>query len=178
MGKGEVVITVGDIALESTDAIVNATDAWLSRGGALTAAIHQVAGPRLFAACKAIIKARPAGKLEKGEAVVTPGFLLRARHVIHCAGPIYRDDPGSAPDQLSACIRNALRLCRELKLRSIAFPAIGTGAYRYPLKDAALVSLSAVQSDLLAHPVPILVKVVLFTPKVFHVFAHVAERRL
>jgi O-acetyl-ADP-ribose deacetylase (regulator of RNase III) len=178
VGKGEVVLTIGDIARESTDAIVNATDARLSGGGGVGLAIHTAAGPELLAACQELRETLPGRRLAAGEAVVTPGFRLQARYVIHCVGPIYDLDPVAAPNTLGSCFRNALRICRELELRSIAFPAMSTGALGYPMNEAASVALSVLQRELFAHPLPALVRVVLFDPAAFQVFAAVADHRL
>ncbi len=175
VGRGDLVLTVGDITRETTDAIANAANAMLAGGGGVDGAIHRAAGPELLAACQAARKTLPSGQLAPGQAVATPGFRLRAKHVIHCVGPIYDRDPASAPEKLADCFRNALRLCRELNLRSIAFPAISTGVYGYPLSEAATVSLTAIRSDLLAHPQPELVKLVLFNEETFHIFAAAAD---
>ncbi len=175
VGQGELVLTVGDITRETTDAIANAANAMLAGGGGVDGAIHRAAGPELLAACQEVRKTLPSGRLAPGQAAATPGFRLRAKHVIHCVGPIYDDDPATAPDKLGDCFRNALRICRDLGLRSIAFPAISTGIYGYPLREAATVSLAAIQSDLLAHPQPELVKLVLFNEQTFQIFAAVAD---
>src|SRR5262249_6500388 len=112
IGKGELVLTVGDITRESTDAIANAANALLGGGGAVDGATHRAAGPELLTACQQIRKTLPGGRLATGGAVATPGFKLRARHVIHCVGPIYDDDRAGAADKLGACFTNALRICR------------------------------------------------------------------
>ena len=118
----------GDITAEHVDAVVNAANRGLSGGGGVDGAIHRAAGAeRLQAACRAIGECRP------GDAVVTDGFDLPARFIIHTVGPIWRDGTEGEPEILAACYRNALRVADEVGARSVAFPAISTGAYRYPV---------------------------------------------
>jgi O-acetyl-ADP-ribose deacetylase (regulator of RNase III) len=173
-----VVLSVGDITRASTDAIANAANARLAGGAGVDGAIHRAAGPELLAACRVVQKTLPGGRLLPGQAVSTPGFALLARYVIHCVGPIYDDDPEAAPQELGDCYRNALRICRELELRSIAFPAISTGVYGYPMKDAAQVSLGAIRGELLEHARPERVHMVLFDDRAFQIFAEAAGREL
>jgi O-acetyl-ADP-ribose deacetylase len=111
--------------------------------------------------------------------VATPGFRLRARHVIHCVGPIYDDNPTQAPGILASCYVRALAICRELGLRSVAFPAISTGVYGYPIPLAADVSIRAIRDDLRSRPDgPPLVKLVLFDDRAFEAFAAAGDRLL
>jgi O-acetyl-ADP-ribose deacetylase (regulator of RNase III) len=175
IGEGEVILTLGDITRESTDAIVIVTDGQLSGRGGVDRAIHIAAGPELLAACQVLRETLPGRQLATGEAIATPGFRLQARHVIHCVGPIYHHDPVAAPDNLGGCFRSALRICRELELRSIAFPAISTGTLGYPMNEAAIVSLSVIQRELTAHPVPALVRIVLVDSAALQIFAAVAD---
>jgi O-acetyl-ADP-ribose deacetylase (regulator of RNase III) len=179
LGEGEVVLTVGDITREETDAIANAANEGLLGGGGVDGAIHRAAGPDLLAACREMMKGLPEGKLAPGAAVVTPGFALRARHVIHCVGPVYVRDPTRAPRILASCYVRALGLCRELGFRSVAFPAISTGIYGYPIPLAADVSVRAIRDDLQSRPGgPPLVKLVLFDDRAFEAFAAAADRWL
>jgi O-acetyl-ADP-ribose deacetylase (regulator of RNase III) len=180
LGSGELVLTYGDITEEATDAIANAANGGLLGGGGVDGAIHRAAGPELLAACRELKKTLPDGHLAPGLAVATPGFKLRARCVIHCVGPVYDQDPSNAPRILASCYVRALALCRELGLRSVAFPAISTGIYGYPIPLAAEVSVRAVRDDLRAHqdaPVP-LVKMVLFDDRAFTAVAGAADRFL
>lgn len=128
----------GDITRQpDVDAVVNAANAELMPGGGVAGAIHRTAGPGLALEC------RPLAPIEPGEAVITGAHDLPNRWVIHCLGPVYgRDEP--AAELLAACYRNALRLAGEKRLRSIAFPAISTGVFGYPMAEAARVSLSAI----------------------------------
>lgn len=178
VGHGQVVLSLGDITRETTDAIANAANALLAGGGGVDGAIHRAAGPELLTACQEIRKTLPGGRLEAGGAVATPGFRLQAKHVIHCVGPIYHEDRAGAPQKLADCFTNALRLCRQLGLESIAFPAISTGIYGYPMAEAALVSLCAIRNTLLDHATPRLVKMVLFDARAFAVFAEIADEKL
>lgn len=139
---GEVVIECveGDITAQAgVDAVLNAANAQLRPGGGVAGAIHGAAGPDLDRAC------RPLAPIAPGEAVITPAFGLPNRHVIHCLGPVYgRDEPSA--DLLASCYRRALELADEAGLESVAFPAISTGVFGYPVGDAAKVALAAVGS--------------------------------
>ncbi len=129
----------GDIARqEDVDVVVNAANAWLEPGGGVAGAIHRAAGPHLVAAC------RPLAPLRPGEAVITPAFNLPNRAIIHCLGPVWgRDHPEDR--LLASCYRRALRLADERSYRSIAFPALSTGAFGYPLDAASAVAFEAVR---------------------------------
>jgi O-acetyl-ADP-ribose deacetylase (regulator of RNase III) len=164
VGPCEVILVDGDITQENVDAIANAANGALLGGGGVDGAIHRAAGPELLLACREVKKTLPDGELAPGGAVLTPGFRLPARHVIHCVGPVYRREGARAPALLARCYTEALRLCREHGLGSIAFPAISTGIYGYPLDEAARVSLTAVRDDLRAHQAPRTVKMVQFGP--------------
>lgn len=137
----EVEIVQGDITRQQDmDAVVNAANAELRSGGGVAGAIHRVAGPELEKAC------RPLAPIAPGEAVITEAFLLPNKWVIHCLGPVYgRDRP---EDQLLAnCYRNGLRLAENHQIGSIAFPAISTGIFGYPLQQAARVILQTLRDE-------------------------------
>ncbi|WP_281328675.1 O-acetyl-ADP-ribose deacetylase [Polyangium sp. 6x1] len=165
----------GDITTEDVDAIANAANAGLLGGGGVDGAIHRAAGPDLLSACREEKKSLPGGLLRTGGAVLTPGFRLRARHVIHCVGPAYAREGAAAARLLASCYTEALRLCRAHGLSSIAFPAISTGIYGYPLDEAARVSLTAVRDDLCAHGAPALVRMVLFGVNALSAFERAAD---
>ena len=128
----------GNIAGQSDmTAVVNAANAWLKSGGGVAGAIHRAAGPGLEEECK------PLAPINRGDAVITGGHKLPNRYVIHCLGPVYgRDEPAS--EILANCYRNALRLAERHKVDSIAFPAISTGAFGYPVEAAAEIAFKAI----------------------------------
>jgi O-acetyl-ADP-ribose deacetylase (regulator of RNase III) len=125
----------GDITKLAVDAIVNAANTTLLGGGGVDGAIHRAAGPELLAECRTLGGCRP------GEAKITHGYSLPARFVIHTVGPVWSGGNRSEPETLANCYRNSLRLASENNLRTIAFPAISCGAYRYPIPDAARIAI-------------------------------------
>jgi len=137
-GSLEVEFVTGDITKQpDIDAVVNAANADLAPGGGVAGAIHRAAGPGLYEECRPLAPIRP------GQAVVTKGHGLPNPYIIHCLGPRYgQDEPAAA--LLGDCYRNALLRAEELGLASVAFPSISTGAFRYPVEEAAPVALSAV----------------------------------
>jgi O-acetyl-ADP-ribose deacetylase (regulator of RNase III) len=138
----KVEIVCGDIARQpDVEAVVNAANAGLRPGGGVAGAIHRAAGPGLDEECRALAPIRP------GEAVITGAHGLPNRHVIHCLGPVHGVDEPAA-ELLASCYRNALRLAAETGLRTIAFPAISTGVFGYPKREAAEVALATVLAEL------------------------------
>jgi O-acetyl-ADP-ribose deacetylase len=146
---GRVVVVVGDITHLDVDAIVNAANATLLGGGGVDGAIHRAAGPALLAACQEIRKTQYRQGLPTGEAVITTGGNLPARHVIHTVGPIYGRHDGNEAQLLSACYQNSLALASQQGLSSIAFPAISTGVFGYPQQEAAQVASEIIKSYVL-----------------------------
>jgi O-acetyl-ADP-ribose deacetylase len=131
----------GDITAERVDAIVNAANRGLRGGSGVDGAIHLAAGAeRLQAACRAI------GECPPGHAVVTDGFDLPARFIIHTVGPVWRDGTAGEPETLASCYRNALGVADQVGARSVAFPAISTGVYGYPLGLAAEVAVTTARA--------------------------------
>ncbi len=144
MAKLEIV--QADITTLAVDAIVNAANAQLRGGGGVDGAIHRAAGPELMAACRAI------GGCPTGDARITPGFRLAARHVIHAVGPIWQGGAQGEPQLLASCYRRCIELAAEHSLRSIAFSAISCGVYGYPIDDAARIAVSTVAESLAQAP--------------------------
>ena len=135
-------VTVGDITQLAVDAIVNAANERMLGGGGVDGAIHAAAGPELLAACAAVPEVRPGVRCPTGEARITPGFRLPARFVIHTVGPRWRGGDHNEPALLASCYRASLRLASEHQLRSIAFPAISTGVFGYPLREACQIAIA------------------------------------
>jgi O-acetyl-ADP-ribose deacetylase (regulator of RNase III) len=130
---------LGDIARQQVDAVVNAANRQLAGGGGVDGAIHRAAGwDQLQDACRAI------GECPPGEAVVTAGFALPARHIIHTVGPVWRGGEWGEAEILASCYRRSLALADQVGARSVAFPAISTGIFGYPPEDAAAVAVSTV----------------------------------
>lgn len=159
VAEKEIRTTRGDItSQEGIEAIVNAANAELRIGGGVAGAIHRAAGPGLEEEC------RPLAPIGPGEAVLTSGQRLPNPYVIHCLGPVYgRDEPSD--ELLADCYRNALRIADEKGIDSVAFPAISTGAFGYPMAEAAKVALHTVKEELEAGRGPGLVLFVLFDEK-------------
>lgn len=130
----------GDITAERVDAVVNAANSSLLGGGGVDGAIHRAAGPELREAC------RPLGGCPAGEARATPGFRLPASWVIHTVGPVWSGGGRGEEELLASCYRRSLALADELGARSVAFPAISTGAFGYPARDAARVAIETLRA--------------------------------
>ena len=144
--KMEAILLKGDITNLKVDAIVNAANGFLEGGGGVDGAIHRAAGPELRQAC--IEKKRELGItfLPPGKVIITSGFNLTADYIIHTVGPIYNRRDSRLANQLKDCYINSLNIGDAYKCRTIAFPNISSGVYRYPKKEAAVIAIDAVRS--------------------------------
>ena len=164
INKSVLSLIEGDITMQDTDAIVNAANKSLRGGGGVDGAIHRAGGPRILEECIKI------GGCETGEAVITSGGNLRAKYVIHTVGPVYRDGLHNEPGLLMNAYANSLKLASSKGLKSIAFPSISTGAYGYPLEEAAEIALNTAITYLKEHTEIGLVRFVLFGQKALGVY--------
>ncbi len=147
-GKSIEICGPADITEESTDAIVNAANSSLLGGGGVDGAIHEAGGPAILFECREIVSKM--GRLAAGNAVITTGGRLAAKHVIHTVGPMFRDGNHRESETLASCHSESIRIANEHGLHSLAFPAISTGAYGYPTDEAAPIAISATAEALAA----------------------------
>jgi len=148
MSDRRIEVIVADITTLDVDAIVNAANEQLRPGGGVCGAIHRAAGPELAAACAAL------GGCPTGEARITPGFNLRAQHVIHAVGPVWQGGGHDEAALLAGAYRSALERAAQHQLESIAFPAISTGVYGYPLQEATALAVQIVRAWTSGRPKP------------------------
>ena len=160
----------GDITKQDTDSIVNAANKGLRGGGGVDGAIHRAGGSTILDECIQI------GGCETGEAVITTAGNLSAQYVIHTVGPVYRDGLHGEPELLENAYRNSLKVASSKGIKSIAFPSISTGAYRYPLEQAAEIALKTAMAYLNEHPDIELVRFVLFGQKALEVYEKVLKK--
>ena len=140
-GKAIEIYGPADITAETTDAIVNAANSTLLGGGGVDGAIHRAGGPAILAECRQVL--RSIGRLNAGQAVITSGGNLAAKHVIHTVGPVYRGGESKEAETLASCHRESIRIADEHQLASLSFPAISTGAFGYPESEAAPIAIAA-----------------------------------
>jgi O-acetyl-ADP-ribose deacetylase (regulator of RNase III) len=165
-----VYVRVGDITKEAVDAIVNAANSTLMGGGGVDGAIHRAGGPEILEACKEIRRTQYPDGLPTGQAVITIGGKLPAKHVIHTVGPVYGSGGADKADLLAACYFNSLSLATSHQLKSIAFPAISTGVYGYPQAEASAVSSRTIEQFLAVDKSLETVKLVFFAASDAEVF--------
>ena len=139
-------LVVGDITEQEVDAIVNAANSTLLGGGGVDGAIHRAGGPAILAECRAL------GGCDTGDVKPTRAGELPARYVLHAVGPVWRGGGDAEAELLASCHRRAIELAASLGCRTVAFPAISTGAYGYPLEKAAPVAIGATNDAMRAHP--------------------------
>ncbi len=166
-------VVQGDIAAQTTCAVVTAANAQLAGGGGVDGVIHRAAGPELLRAIRGL------GGCPTGSAVITPAFLLArqgVRHVIHAVGPIWRGGNAGEAELLAGAYRRSLELAVEAGCDSVAFPAISTGVYGYPMTEAAQVSVAAIQAFLEQHPA-VQVRLVLYDAGTLNVFRRALAAR-
>lgn len=170
-------LVVGDITKIRVDAIVNAANSGLRGGGGVDGAIHRTGGPTIMRELDAIRE--KAGGCPTGSAVATGAGSLPAQSVFHAVGPIYRDGRHHEPEQLAACYRACMDLAEKHGARTVSFPAISTGAYGYPLEEAAGIALESIASRLGDPACPVKdVLLVLFDQGTYSVYSRIAARRL
>jgi O-acetyl-ADP-ribose deacetylase (regulator of RNase III) len=160
----------GDITRQDTDAIVNAANSSLLGGGGVDGAIHRAAGPNLLA------ETRTLGGCNTGDAKITGGYNLKARHVIHAVGPVYRPRDPQVAQLLTSAYRRSMEIAHDRGIKTIAFPAISTGVYGYPLEEAAPLALRTVMDYVSVHDGFGLVRFVLFDASALQAFAEALEK--
>jgi O-acetyl-ADP-ribose deacetylase (regulator of RNase III) len=167
---GLITLHLGDITTDAdADAIVNAANSSLLGGGGVDGAIHRAAGPALLEECRTL------GGCETGDAKITGAGQLAASHVIHAVGPVWHGGAEGEAELLASCYRRAIELASEHECRRVAFPAISTGVYHYPLEQAADVALTATTEALAGHPTVDEARFWLFDQRSFDTFASVLD---
>jgi O-acetyl-ADP-ribose deacetylase (regulator of RNase III) len=165
-----IALVQGDITTQAVDAIVNAANSSLLGGGGVDGAIHRAGGPAILA------ESRLLGGCETGDAKATTAGELRARYVIHTVGPVWQGGDAGEAELLASCHRRALEVAAELGCRTVAFPAISTGIYGYPVERAAEVALASTDDELVKHPQIEEVRFVLFSDEHLNAFQSVRGR--
>ena len=178
IGKAKIFLVQGDITEQNTDAIVNAANSALMGGGGVDGAIHRKGGSKILEECKRIRATEWLDGLPTGRAVITSGGDLKARHVIHTVGPVWRGGIYGEPELLAEAYLNSLRLAVSKRLKSIAFPSISTGAYRYSIEKASRIALTTVKEFLEKEDKLDKVTFVLFTKHDLEVYTQAVKENL
>jgi len=172
IGRSKLSLMQGDITAQRFDAVVNAANSSLMGGGGVDGAIHRAGGPDILEQCERIVS--KIGFLPTGEAVMTTGGKLRAKHVIHTVGPVWHGGTKNEAELLQKAYRSSLSLAAEKELRTVAFPSISTGAYRFPVERAAELALSTVIEFLRSNPLEE-VRFVLFSQEDYETYGRVLD---
>jgi O-acetyl-ADP-ribose deacetylase (regulator of RNase III) len=170
--RNRVSVVEGDITKLDVDVVVNAANTSLLGGGGVDGAIHRAAGPRLLEECRTL------GGCPTGSAKITAGYNLPAKWVVHAVGPVWSGGKRGEDELLAGCYRTALALARDKQARSIAFPAISTGIYRFPLERATRIAISTVRDELAAHALPERVVFACFGAEAARVYNELIEELL
>ncbi len=173
-GKRIEIAGPADITAETADAIVNAANSSLLGGGGVDGAIHRAGGPAILAECRQIVS--KIGRLPAGQAVITTGGRMPAKHVIHTVGPVYHGGQHGEPEALASCHKESIRVAEHHILRSVSFPAISTGAYGYPVDEAAPIAISSALAALTAAKHVELCRFVLFDVCTLRAFERAAGK--
>ncbi len=173
VNKTRLVLKQGDITKQETEAIVNAANPSLMGGGGVDGAIHRQGGPAILEECKRIVAER--GHLPPGQAVITTGGNLKAKKVIHTVGPIWRGGKSGEAETLASAYRESLKLAVENGIKSVSFPSISTGAYGYPVEQAAKIALETVIDFLKGEERLEEVDFVLFDSRTFEIYRQTLE---
>ncbi|MCU0460572.1 MAG: O-acetyl-ADP-ribose deacetylase [Bacteroidales bacterium] len=169
MKKNRLEIIKGDITHINVDAIVNAANASLRGGGGVDGAIHKAAGPELLSECEKL------NGCDTGEAKITGGYNLKAKYIIHTVGPVWFGGYRDEPEQLASCYQSSLKLAKDKKVRTIAFPGISTGVYGFPKDLAAVIAINETRRFLLKNSYPERVIFVAFDDESFEAFRKILE---
>ncbi|MHB0975781.1 MAG: O-acetyl-ADP-ribose deacetylase [Candidatus Aquicultorales bacterium] len=165
IGESTIVLVQGDITKQEVDAVINAANSSLMGGGGVDGAIHRAGGPEILEECKRIVA--KIGRLPAGRAVITTGGELPAKYVIHTVGPVWSGGDRNEAETLASAYTSSLRIACDRSLRSLAFPSISTGAYRYPLEEASAVALGAVAAFVRDNDCPLEARFVLFDKRTY-----------
>ena len=165
INRSKLELKEGDITEENTEAIVNAANRSLLGGGGVDGAIHRAGGPEILEECRKL------GGCETGDAKITTGGNLKAKYVIHTVGPVYRGGGQNEAELLASCYRRSLDVAHENGIKTVSFPSISTGAYRYPVDEASRIALTTVIGYLKEHPEIELVRFVLFNRQAYDAYS-------